>query len=257
LLERLRLPVAAVVIRQEPPGDAGTLARPPTTQGTPDLVDRHRWWRVSQTPGAVLGFVATHLPKGGKKLISGASGGGGEPSSEFVAFTWPPVNGVLGTRELIVQVVGLTDGSTGVRADAQVVWMLPRPARERVPAAVRDIGISRGRPGHPPSLSLLVTNRAKVRKIVSMIDQLPTTQPGAWACPDLAAAALVTVRFLATPLGPALATATEPTNVTEPTSPCNPLSFTLRGKPQTPLLHGASFLTRTERILGVSLTGSP
>ena len=43
----------------------------------------------------------------------------------------------LGTRELTVAAAKLDDGSTGVRVDAQVVWLDPRPAAEMIPASAR------------------------------------------------------------------------------------------------------------------------
>lgn len=257
LLARLRLPFGAVLVSHEPVGDAGVLALPALGQGTSDVVDHHVWWRLSKTPADVLAFVKAHRPSGSKKVTSGSGGGLRQPSSEFVGFGWPPVAGVLGTRWLLVEVVRLSDGSTGVRADAQVMWIIPRPVGEKVPVGVHEIDITRGTRGHPPSLSLHVTSRATVREIVAMIDQLPTVQPEAISCPAFPVdGPVVTFRFRPARGAPALATASEPSWVTEPTTPCDPLSITIRGRPQTPLLRGAAFLRHTERLLRVKLTTS-
>jgi hypothetical protein len=95
-------------------------------------------------------------------------------------------------------------------------------------------------------------------KIIAMIDQLPTAQPGALSCPGMfSGTPVVTFRFLARSDGPALAAASEFADVSEPTTPCDPLSFSIRGNSQTPLLRGAAFLHRVQRLLGVKLASLP
>jgi hypothetical protein len=86
-----------------------------------------------------------------------------------------------------------------------------------------------------------------------MIDRLPTIQPGAYACPGFYGP-IVTFTFRASDDGPALATASELAGITEPFTYCTPMNFTIRAKPQTPLLGGAAFLRSTERLLGVTLS---
>ncbi|HEY6396314.1 MAG TPA: hypothetical protein VIX82_02555, partial [Solirubrobacteraceae bacterium] len=150
---------------------------------------------MASAPDQVLRFVNAHRPAGGSQVVSGR---GDNPEFQFVGFGWPPRPGVLGNRWLLGEVVGLSDGSTGVRADAQVVWIMPRAASERVPAGVRTIDITRGVPQDAPTLSLHVTGRANIRKIIAMINQLPAAQPGAWSCPaELLGVPAVTFRFLA------------------------------------------------------------
>jgi hypothetical protein len=110
-------------------------------------------------------------------------------------------------------------------------------------------------------LSLLDPARARRRisgEIISMIDRLPIVQPGTWSCPDrLADTPVVTFTFRAKEGGPALARADESADVTEPTTPCDPLSLSIRGHRQTPLLGGAVFLRSSQRLLGVTLSSSP
>jgi hypothetical protein len=42
---------------------------------------------------------------------------------------------MLSFRRLEIEIVGLSDGRVGIRADAEVVWILPRAAEERIPPA--------------------------------------------------------------------------------------------------------------------------
>ncbi len=211
------------------------------------LVDRHGWWRVRQSADDVIAFIRAHPPRGGE-LTSTGSGWNGHVQSLSLAYHWRPIPGVLDPRALVINVAALPDGSSGVRADAEVVWIKPRPASERVPAGVRVIDISR-----PPTLSLHVTDQAKVRRLVAIINRLPIVQPGAWSCPAMRPAPTITFTFRASPGGAILAAASEHSDVQEPTTPCDPLSFSVRGTPRTPLLRGAAFLAAAGRLLGVRL----
>ena len=174
------------------------------------------------------------------------------PSSTvwWETYSWPVVGSTLGTRQLTVALTTLADGETGVRADAQVVWILPRPAGERVPAGVRAITITRDANGATPALALRVTGAARIARIETLLDRLPTVQPGAWSCPAESTPIPIIAFSFRSASGRVLAHASEDATVTEPTTPCDPLRFSIRGRPQTPLLGGAGFLGSVSRLLG-------
>ncbi|HET7051964.1 MAG TPA: hypothetical protein VFI54_27080 [Solirubrobacteraceae bacterium] len=256
LLSRLNLPAGAVALSHEPAGDGGVLARPISRPAaTPELVDEHAWWRVPGSAASVLVYLNAHPPRGGKLTQSGSqSPPHGQAVSGFVGFSWPPVARLLTNRQLLVQAVDLTGGGTAVRADAQVQWIIPRPVSERIPRGVHEIDVTRAAPGESPSLSIRVASPHVIRALVRMVDALEIVQPGAYACPMvLAGAPVVTFTFRASDGGTVLARASELASAREPTTSCDPMTFSIRGHPQTPLLGGAAVVHAAGRLLRVHL----
>ncbi len=255
LMGRLRLPAGSLRSKYEPRGDGAVLAAAAMDPApTSSLVDLHRWWRVRTGAHSVLAFIRSHPPGGAKVYVIGSTGGAGRPQSSIVAYAWRPITGGLGNRWLVVQVVALPGGSTGVRADAEVVWIIPRSPSERIPAGVGELDVTRAAPGQLPSLSVSFTDLRKIRVIVSIIDRLPIVQPSAIACPAvLAGAPVVTFTFRARTGRPALARASELAYASDPATACGPMSFSIRGRLQTPLLAGGPVLVRAQRVLGLKL----
>jgi hypothetical protein len=260
LLGRVRLPAGAEQLTSEPTGDGGTLARPASRPAvTTTLVDEHTWWRVPGSTASVLDYVQAHVPRGGKLRESAAQGTnqGGEVSG-YLGFAWPPVRRLFSDRELLVQVTNLAGGGTGVRVDAQVQWIIPRPVSERIPRGVHEVDITRGAPGQSPSLAVKVVAPDKIRKLISMVDALGIVQPGAYSCPMLLPdAPVVTFTFRASDGGTVLASASELAAAREPTTSCDPMTFSIRGHPETPLLGGAAVVHSAGRLLGVHLQTAP
>ncbi|HEV7177553.1 MAG TPA: hypothetical protein VGN29_18810 [Solirubrobacteraceae bacterium] len=260
LLGRVRLPAGAEQLSSEPTGDGGTLSRPPSRPAiTSTLVDEHTWWRVPGSPASALDYLGAHPPRGGKLRESAAQGTGRRDIvSGYDGFVWPPVGRLLGSRELFVQVTKLTGGGTGVRVDAQVQWIIPRPVSERIPRGVHEVDVTRAAPGEAPSLEVKVVSPHKIRALVAMVDALEIVQPGAYACPALPASGpIVTFTFRPSDGGTVLARASEPSSAREPTTSCDPMTFSIRGRPQTPLLGGAAVVGKAGRLLGVHLQTPP
>jgi hypothetical protein len=195
LLAKLPLPSGATQSATDPTGDGKALAYPAGgTAATPNAIDDHGWWVVPGSAGAALTYVKAHPPPGSSPGMSGSSSG---LSGRFVAmygFAWPAIAGVLSTRSLVVEVVQLPDGSTGLRADAQDVWITPRAASERIPSGSRILQVSLGHlvdPSRPQLFKVdkrlqrpfTVTSSAKIRRVVALINSLPGGQPGAYSCP--------------------------------------------------------------------------
>jgi hypothetical protein len=82
----------------------------------------------------------------------------------------PAVHGQLGRRWLIVSATRLDDGSTGIRVDAQVVWLVPRPPGLTIRGA-SHLTINSGR--H----KIVITRRARVRRIAALFNRLDIQQP--------------------------------------------------------------------------------
>jgi hypothetical protein len=260
LMSRLGLPAGAVALTHEPAGDSGALAQPITRPAAdPALVDEHAWWRVPGSAASVLEYVNAHRPRGGKLTLWGSDGPtSGAPTSQFSGFSWPPVARLLSDRQLIVVAVDLTGGVAGVRVDAQVQWIVPRPVGERIPGGVHEIDVTRGVPGKAPSLSLKTVSPHVIRTLVAMVNSLEITQPGASSCPAvIAGLPVVTFTFRASDGGTVLATASQAASSREPTTACDPMAFSVRGQAETPLLGGAAVVSKAARLLGVHLQTPP
>lgn len=254
LLAKLALPSGAKRTQGAPKGTGSRLAHPGVAIPSPDVVDRHSFWTVPAPVTKVLAFVEAHPPGGSQLESSGSGSQNGLTTSQFLRFTWTPVQSVLYTRSLSVTLVALPGGSTAIRADAADMWDIPRPASERVPSQASVLDVSVARPGARPSLSLTVTDRTKVTKIARAINRLPTVQPIAIACPDIQVdAPTVTFTFRTSPRAPALAQASAPVSASGPLAPCEPMSFTISGQTLTPLLGGATVVEQAQVLLGVTL----
>jgi hypothetical protein len=225
----------------------------------PELVDVHAWWRVPGSAASALDHVGAHRPHGGKLALSGSQGPiDGPPVSRFVGFSWPPVDRLLTARQVLVEAVDLAGGVAGVRVDAQVEWIIPRPASERIPRPVHEVDVTRGALGQPPSLSMKVVATQKIRRLVAMVDALEIVQPGVYACPALPVGGpVVTFTFRAGDGGTVLATASQSASAREPTTSCDPMTFSIRGRSQTSLLGGAAVVSKAGRLLGVRLQTPP
>ena len=238
LLSRVVLPPGAQRLREPPPGVRRVPFQLPMGA---KRVDRYRFWRVAEPLGSVRRFERTHRPRGSQRSGSGYASGG------TVFSAYPPQPGRTSDRWLAVTLVALPDGSTGVKADAQEIWIVPRPSTEVIPAGVREIDV------RSPGLLLRVSDRAKVTRIIRWFDRLPTVQPGIFHCPMLvqgptihlvfhdAAGVLARASFAADSVGHSLVS-----------TPCTPISFSIRGHRQTPLV-GGRFLLRVQRLVATKL----
>jgi hypothetical protein len=240
LLRRLVLPPGAVQLAREPRGDGGLLLH---ADSSPSglLVDRHRLWLVHEPLGKVVTFVGHHPPRGGRMSASGSSGGPGIPANASTTFSFPVLSGRISLRALEVDLVALPHHRTGVRADAQDIWIAPRPASERIPAAVREVDVRTSR------AHVRVRAAAKVKRIVHWLDALPIVQPGrGYGCPpDTARRPPMSLRFLSAD-GALLARAHVPGSFSS--GACAPIEFWIGSHRQKPL--SGHLYDRISRLLG-------
>jgi hypothetical protein len=185
LLAALSLPAGARPSAGEPSGDGSQLARPAERPATPNLIDVYEWWTVPGTPAEVLSYIEAHPPAGSHRDVRGSATEQGHTSYVFSGFQWPARTGVLGQRELVVELAALPGGVTGVRDDAQVVWLNPRSASETIPRGSTrlEVRITDGlRHGALPN-PLTVHNAARIERVTALINGLPLSQPGIVNCP--------------------------------------------------------------------------
>ncbi len=231
LLGRLQLPPGATESQTEPAGDGGMLRRPFSSQPTSNLVDLHQWWIVSgSSPGQVLTYVKAHAPRDGRrnmagKVVSVPDGNAGHTELVAVGFGFPEKPGVLSIRELVITARRLTDGKTGLRVDAQDIWIIPRPASERIPTQETQLRVTVTRFEHRLQGPLTFTSSRRLEHVITLLNSLPRGQPGVRNCPG-DPGRLIRLVFTG-PGGRAVA-------IFDPGG-CGSVALTLHGKPQPTL----------------------
>ena len=235
ILKSFAVPPGARQVQSPPLVSGGVLRQPIQSPATSDLVDRAAWLIAPGSPSSVLGWEERHVPH--EFTLTGSASSDGPPGIEPTRadmFSLPPVTGVLDSRQLIVEVVR-DGGDTAIRVDAQVTWLPARGASEQVPARAKavtiamDIGLNQG--SKKPPKPATITDPAKVRKLLALINGLPLPSPGIRNCPADFGDTL-TLTFRASPQGPPLAVATVEL------SGCQGVALTIGSKPQPDLQGG-------------------
>jgi hypothetical protein len=256
LLAKLALPAGATRLFSEPHGDHAYLKVQGALEGDEARAIAHGWWEAPGAPVEVIAYVRAHPPAGGTPFGTGAAGNiYSGTSADSLYYQWPGVRGVLGYRELAVTATALPDGETGVLAEAQSDWIVPRPTVERIPLSTGEIDITSGAPGQPPSESFSVSRTSEIQKVVRLINGLPIAQPIAYMCPALTDPRLVRMTFRAAIGGPALAVLSyyDFRPWSGPSQACKTVDLTIAGRRQDPLI-GGDYLQAIGRMLGRSLT---
>ncbi len=235
ILKLFAVPPGARQVRSPPLVSGGILKQPLQAPATPDLVDRAAWIIAPGSASSVLGWEDRHLPH--EFTLTGSADSDGPPGTEPAQadmFSLPPVPGILVSRQLIVEVVR-DGGHTAIRVDAEVTWLPAGTGSERVPARAKavtitmDTGMNQGSK-KPPSPAT-ITDPAKVRRLVALINGLPRPLPGIRDCPADFGDSL-TLTFRGSPQGAPLAVATVEL------SGCRGVTVTIGGKPQPGLQGG-------------------
>jgi hypothetical protein len=256
MLTEFPLPPGSSESSADPP-EAGSLLAGPGygPPATPNAVDEHAWWLVPVTPTETLAYICAHLPPGTTRPSSGGPSRRGPnlPEEMTSGFAWPGSPG-----SLVVWVVQLANGSTALRVDAEVVWVTPRAASERIPAGARLLTISVHKPGRtlvgiksnrPAVLGRLpsrVTSVAQIEKIVALLNELRVQQPGLRHCP-LEPGGSVQLSFRTSPSASPLAAA----DINTIGKGCGGVSLTIDGMAEPELEGGWSLIEEISRVLGV------
>ena len=264
LLQTLSLPSGATGSSTEPAGDRGSLAHPGLgTPATPNLVDDHAWWIVPGSRAEVLAYLTAHLPAGSALGPSSTADTDGATTNESVTFAWPAIANVLTTRSLALTVTQLPNGSTGLRADSQVIWVTPRPVSEVIPRGARLLKISvlsEIKVKLPPQRPFRVVSSKRIEELVALLNTLPAAQPGITNCPADFGISVRLAFYERTAAKPSAVARVDPYG-------CGGVRLTIGGAPQPPLdshsLPGvgssqqASLILRIDRLLGIKLKVRP
>lgn len=228
MLKAFAVPPGGRQVQSAPLVEAGVLKHPNQVPGDPDLVDRAAWFTAPGSPTSVLAWEKQHIPP--EFTWAGNDTVGAPPVVEPAItdmYSLPPVDDVLDSRQLLVEAVRDGD-NTAIRIDAQVTWLPARTARDEVPARAKAVTITMNPDPNHGSEKLpkpaTITDPAKVRKLIALINRLPVYTPGLRAClPDEMGASL-TLTFRASPQGPPLAAATSQL------SSCQFITLTIGGR---------------------------
>jgi hypothetical protein len=138
-----------------------------------------------------------------------------------------------------------SNGLTGIRADAQVRYVRARLPSQRDPLSARLLQITKADVGARPLVSLVVTQRAIVRRLARVVNALPFVgiHAGVFSCPSFGGP-IDTFVFRASLAGPPLATISESAHTPTDPSPCAPTTLTVRGHRMNSLLEGGILLRR-------------
>ena len=245
LLSGLMLPAGATASASDP--SPRRLSHPGLLQLSIALVDRHRFWRVPGNPSAVTAWVRSHPPAAGSSLSSGYDSGPGY-RVETLAYSFAPVGNVLLARTLSVSITAARTGGSAIRADAEVEWLIPRPRSERLPAGVRLVTITDTRvdvhTGKSTRSTILVTDAARLRRIVVLIDALRLDELGEVPC--AARIGTVDLKFYARQGGRMLGEATT-------TGFCDSVAFEVRGRSEPTLIGAAGLIKNLDSLLHTRL----
>jgi hypothetical protein len=191
-----------------------------------------------------------HHPAGVAAAVVGARTTSGVVNSEYGQLVWPTIPGVLSTRSVIVDVVQLPDGSTALRADAQVVWVTPRPPSERTPPGSHLLrvslvgGFNRDRLKQRP---FTVTAKKRIHEIVALLNSLPAEQPGLRSCPADFGIRVRLALYAKRGVRPLAVAEADP-------SGCGGVGLSLGDTEQPRLEGGISLVQKVQKVLGVKFS---
>ncbi len=252
LLSAIRVPSDASPVGSVP--RSSPISSVPARSATPNLVDVHRIWRVPGSPREALAIIR-HSHPSGLTINGGGSAGQHAPGEReheylwYVTFQARPQLG-LSSEQLAISTIAAPGGGTLLRADAEVVWLSPRPAAEHVRAGVSSIVVTRGSTYRQMTLRRTISDAASVRRIMTAIDMLPIVQPGTWVYPDEPIGPVVRLSFRGH-AGRVLAKAAQAAG--DEVGNCSPMYFSVQGREQKPLAKGASVIAIVSQTLGVGL----
>jgi hypothetical protein len=253
LLTELELPAGSTPSSTEPSGDGGHLAHPGEgPPASPNAVDEHTWWIVPGTAADVRAYIQAHLASAAT-LSWGSLTTDSLTELEFTTISQLELSDTAGPGQLVVSLVPLPGESTALRADAQVVWVTPRPVTEEIPPGARllRITVTSSIPENQPrQRPLLIVSRRRIDAIVALLNALPAEQPGVRSCPDdpgIRVRLALYARRGAAPL--ALATV-------DPYG-CGGVHLSIGGKAEPGLEGGGMLVDRIDSPLGSKLNISP
>lgn len=255
LLSETVLPPGAVPSMTDP--SQGSLPRPiwpSNTPATPDVIDLHGFWRVPGEPRSVTAWIHTHSPAGLHAFEAQYGPANVTDAVSYVGFFLPLKLPAIDAAAddapdawLMVETTDAAGGGTAVRADAQVVWLKPRPATERIPAGVKQVTVTVRRSPQKSRSTLTLTTPAQIRAVIGFVNQLPLLQPDVVACGHFPKEPKVDLTFWGSAGSEPLAAA-----VADDYG-CDVVTFQIRGRAEPTLTGGITLAKQLESLLDLRL----
>lgn len=132
------------------------LAQAPQTEGSPNFISLTAWWLADEPYADALAWIQAHPPADLSVNGGGYSGGPGVPANRSLSFRAPDTPAFSGAL-LITELVDM-GGRTGIRVDAQAIWLPGRPADEFVPSGTAVTLVVQNHFGSP-DVTTLMTKR--------------------------------------------------------------------------------------------------
>jgi hypothetical protein len=254
-LKSFTAPPGAQRISAIPAAASAELGSAPVVAGQ---IDDVAFWEVSGTPTTLLAWVQAHLPHEYTLRTSGTEGGGTlhplVATTTAHPATYPasgrywydefslPASGSLPARVLVVSATYASSSQVVIRVDAQDAWSVTRTAAQRIGDTVTMVVISKVREYGPIMAGPreLVTSPSLVRRIVTLVNGLPSYATGTNASCPARLAPVLRLSFLHG--STVLATATVNAEA------CDTASLTIGSHPSVLLGDGTTFGNEVEAI---------
>jgi hypothetical protein len=164
------------------------LEHPASMPTTSHLIAAHGWWTTTASEDEVFHAFRIGLPAG---IESSGSSNSGDYSGETVRGLYFDAKGEQWLRptvytqlQLQVTVAPLpSGGGTGIRVDAQAIWLPQRTASQRVPLGASSVDVVVYRTGYAPTVRRTLP-AAGARELARAVNDLPVATPGIFFCPD-------------------------------------------------------------------------
>ena len=185
----------------------------------------------------VLAWERAHQPRSATENASGTFYTSGVITGRQLVYTYPPIAGRIADRRLTFEFIVKPGGWTRIYASVVDTPIVARSPNEKVPAGVTQVVFR----------SHVITDPAKVAKVVHWFDALPIVQPWSGSCPMLTSTTRVDLDFRDRS-GAVLASAGFVLHFGLNSNRCSPISFTVGGHAERSL-DGGSFFVRVAKLL--------
>jgi hypothetical protein len=175
---------------QVPPGSAKVtsapvayLAQAPLTEGSTNLLTLTSWWRIEMPFADALAWMQAHPPGGLPSDSGGQAGGPGVPVNRLLGFSAPSTTAYDGAA-VELELVAMSSSETGLRADAEVIWLPPKPSDELVPAgtAVTLVAINHFGTDAATTLRTKLLDSADAAAVINALNALLPDDGGVRHC---------------------------------------------------------------------------
>jgi hypothetical protein len=190
VLHRVKLPPSSEGNRTAP---SPALGNPPQRPATPDLAEATDFANASGTVAGTVAFFERHRPAG--YTASGSGQGSSNTGTGQVATVMDALGDMppgVASAQLLLSATQVSAQRVGIRVDAQVTWLPPKPAGLTVPARDTTAVVSITETASPSQVAsehlpaprrIVVSAPSQVERLRDAADGLVPAVPGVRSCP--------------------------------------------------------------------------